>query len=72
MYLFLWFLKSDANPRNVILMECVMMPLYSQVLSLESLVPSPDFRYHQVTKVAPLLAGQAEGPTVSLAHLRRA
>lgn len=69
MYLFLWFLGNDASPQKVIPMECGMMPLYSQVLSLERLVPSPDFPYHQVTKVAPLLAGQAEGPTLCLAHL---
>lgn len=50
LYMFLWFLKSDTNPQNVKPMECVMMPLYSQVLILESLVPSPDFRYHQVTR----------------------
>lgn len=43
--------------------------LYSHVWCLERLVPSPDFPYHQVTKVTPLLAGQAEGPTLSLAHL---
>lgn len=69
LYVFSWFLWKDANSQNVIPPKYVMIYLHSQDRCFERLVPSPDFPCHQVTKVAPLLTGQEEGPTISPAHL---